>query len=85
MRQNNKKKSGFWALHGWCTALLLAAPAIVFAQALQFNTGAPSLLSSALTIATAIAAIIVIGLAVMHRYLHPLLEEAPRRFEVRGS
>jgi type IV secretion system protein VirB2 len=64
VRQNNKKKSEFRAFQGWCAALLLAAPGAVFAQASPFNTGATSLLSFALTIATPIAALLVIALAI---------------------
>ena len=64
MRQKNKKKSDFRALQVWYAALLLAVPVSAFAQASPFNTGATSLLSFALTIATPIAALIVIGLAV---------------------
>jgi len=64
VRQKNKKKSDFRALQVWYAALLLAVPVSAFAQASPFNTGATSLLSFALTIATPIAALIVIGLAV---------------------
>lgn len=42
----------------------LLAPTIVFAQASPFDTGATSLVSFALTIATPIAVLIVIGLAI---------------------
>ena len=64
MRRKNKKKSEFRALPAWCAAPLLAAPVAVFAQASPFNTGATSLLSFALTIATPIAALLVIALAI---------------------
>ncbi len=64
MRQNNKKRSGLWTLHGGTLCLLFMTPAAVLAQASPFNTGATSLLSFALTIATPIAALIVIGLAI---------------------
>ena len=42
----------------------LLVPAIAFAQASPFDTGATSLVSFALTIATPIAVLIVIGLAI---------------------
>jgi type IV secretory pathway VirB2 component (pilin) len=54
VRCDNKKKD-LRSLQDWCTAFLVFSP---------FNTGATSLLSFALTIATPIAALIVIGLAV---------------------
>jgi type IV secretory pathway VirB2 component (pilin) len=43
---------------------ILLAPTIAFAQASPFDTGATSLVSFALTIATPIAVLIVIGLAI---------------------
>ena len=46
------------------TAGLLLIPAAALAQASPFNTGANSLLQFTLTIATPIAALIVIGLAI---------------------
>jgi type IV secretion system protein VirB2 len=59
---NRKKENGGPAL--WLLASLLA-PAVVLAQASSpFNTGANSLVSFALTIATPIAVLIVIGLAI---------------------
>jgi type IV secretory pathway VirB2 component (pilin) len=64
VRQKNKKKSDFRALQVWHAALLLAVPVAAFAQASPFNTGATSLLSFALTIATPIAALLVIALAI---------------------
>jgi type IV secretion system protein VirB2 len=64
VRQKNKKKSDFPTLQAWYAALLLAAPEAAFAQASPFNTGATSLLSFALTIATPIAALLVIALAI---------------------
>ena len=63
MRQN-KNKTEFRALLRWCAAFLLVAPVAAFAQASPFDTGATSLLNFALTIATPIAALIVIGLAI---------------------
>jgi type IV secretory pathway VirB2 component (pilin) len=63
VRCDNKKKD-LRSLQDWCTAFLVFLPAAAFAQASPFNTGATSLLSFALTIATPIAALIVIGLAV---------------------
>lgn len=45
-------------------AVFLWIPSIVFAQASPFDTGAASLVSFALTIATPIAILIVIGLAI---------------------
>ena len=44
--------------------LMLSAPTLTFAQASPFDTGATSLVSFALTIATPIAVLIVIGLAI---------------------
>jgi len=46
------------------TGVLLLIPASALAQASPFNTGANSLLQFTLTIATPIAALIVIGLAI---------------------
>ena len=43
---------------------ILVLPSIAFAQASPFDTGASSLVSFALTIATPIAILIVIGLAI---------------------
>jgi type IV secretion system protein VirB2 len=48
----------------WLVLLGCAAPTLALAQSSPFNTGASSLLSFALTIATPIAALIVIGLAI---------------------
>ena len=45
-------------------AAILVIPSIAFAQASPFDTGASSLVSFALTIATPIAILIVIGLAI---------------------
>jgi type IV secretion system protein VirB2 len=45
-------------------AAILVRPSIAFAQASPFDTGASSLVSFALTIATPIAILIVIGLAI---------------------
>jgi len=45
-------------------AAILALPSTAFAQASPFDTGASSLVSFALTIATPIAILIVIGLAI---------------------
>lgn len=56
MRQKNKKN--------WVSALLLFAPALALAQASPFNTGATSLLNFVLTIATPVAALLVIALAI---------------------
>ncbi len=64
MKQNKKNKSDSRASWGWLPILFLAFPGAVLAQASPFNTGATSLLSFALTIATPIAALIVIGLAI---------------------
>jgi type IV secretion system protein VirB2 len=61
---NNSKKKATGGPALWLLASLLA-PAVVFAQASSpFNTGANSLVSFALTIATPIAVLIVIGLAI---------------------
>jgi type IV secretion system protein VirB2 len=59
-----KKNIGFAVFSVWFGVAVYAMPMAVFAQASPFNTGATSLLSFALTIATPIAAIIVIGLAI---------------------
>jgi type IV secretory pathway VirB2 component (pilin) len=64
MRRTNKKKSQYLALRGWSSGFLLVAPVAAFAQASPFNTGATSLLSFALTIATPVAALLVIALAI---------------------
>ncbi len=64
MTKKSKNKSISRRDLGWLTALLAIVPTAAFAQASPFNTGATSLLNFALTIATPIAAIIVIGLAV---------------------
>jgi type IV secretion system protein VirB2 len=60
VRYKNKTRN-FGTKAGW---LSLLAPALVFAQASPFNTGANSMVSFALTIATPIAVLIVIGLAI---------------------
>lgn len=46
------------------SALALGLPSLVLAQASPFDTGASSLVNFALTIATPIAVLIVIGLAI---------------------
>jgi type IV secretion system protein VirB2 len=56
-----KVRSARWPPTG---VLLFFTPAAAFAQASPFNTGANSLLQFTLTIATPIAALIVIGLAI---------------------
>lgn len=57
-------RSKFPIPSGWPPAFLLLLPGAALAQSSPFNTGATSLLSFALTIATPIAALIVIGLAI---------------------
>ena len=64
MRQRCQGHLGRRLVQGWGCAVTLTAPAAVFAQASPFNTGANSLVSFALTIATPIAVLIVIGLAI---------------------
>jgi len=64
MRQCCQEHLGRRLFQGSGCAVILAAPAAVFAQASPFNTGANSLVSFALTIATPIAVLIVIGLAI---------------------
>jgi type IV secretion system protein VirB2 len=64
VRRKNKKKADFRALQVWNAALVLAMPVAALAQASPFNTGATSLLSFVLTIATPIAALLVIALAI---------------------
>ena len=68
-KTNNKSKQdvGFAVLAGWLGVGAYAMPMAAFAQASPFNTGATSLLNFALTIATPIAAIIVVGLAIAAR------------------
>lgn len=61
---SNKKKAFDVVAGAVWLSLASLVPALAFAQASPFNTGATSLLSFALTIATPIAALIVIGLAV---------------------
>ena len=65
-KTNNKTRRnvGLEAVSGCFTVAACGMPMVAFAQASPFNTGATSLLSFALTIATPIAAIIVIGLAI---------------------
>jgi len=60
--QDSQGKLNLRAGLGSLCALVLI-PAAAFAQASPFNTGANSLVSFALTIATPIAVLIVIGLA----------------------
>lgn len=48
----------------WFPVLALALPSLALAQASPFDTGANSLVTFALTIATPIAILIVIGLAI---------------------
>ena len=62
--KQTKKNIYSRAVCGCVHIAAILAPAAAFAQASPFNTGATSLLSFALTIATPIAAIIVIGLAI---------------------
>ena len=63
-RQNRIDKSMIPLFSGWLWAPSILLPATVFAQSSPFNTGATSLLTFALTIATPIAALVVIGLAI---------------------
>jgi len=63
MRHRCPGRLGRRLIQGWGCVVILEAPAAVFAQASPFNTGANSLVSFALTIATPIAVLIVIGLA----------------------
>jgi type IV secretion system protein VirB2 len=49
---------------GWGCALIALAPATALAQSSPFDTGANGLVSFALTIATPIAVLVVIGLAI---------------------
>jgi type IV secretory pathway VirB2 component (pilin) len=59
-----KKNIGRRAIPGWFSVVVYGMPAAALAQASPFNTGATSMLNFALTIATPIAALIVIGLAI---------------------
>src|SRR3569833_1523613 len=63
-RQNRIDKSMIPLFSGWLWAPSILLPATVFAQSSPYNTGATSLLTFALTIATPIAALVVIGLAI---------------------
>ncbi|MEJ0098474.1 MAG: TrbC/VirB2 family protein [Pseudomonadota bacterium] len=47
-----------------CVLVILLLPGVTWAQASPFDTGANSLVSFALTIATPIAVLVVIGLAI---------------------
>lgn len=66
MCQGNKTKKnvGRRTVFGWFNLVVCGMPAAAFGQASPFNTGATSLLSFALTIATPIAALLVIALAI---------------------
>jgi type IV secretory pathway VirB2 component (pilin) len=62
---NHTKNSGRDSSIGWwLCAVASLVPAVALAQSSPFNTGASSLLSFTLTIATPIAALIVIALAI---------------------
>jgi type IV secretion system protein VirB2 len=62
MGQHSQRDIGRKATVGW--VLLLCGPATAFAQTSPFDTGANGLVSFALTIATPIAVLVVIGLAI---------------------
>lgn len=64
MRQRSQRSLTRTAVSRWFCAVVLVTPAAAFAQASPFNTGANSLVTFALTIATPIAVLIVIGLAI---------------------
>jgi type IV secretion system protein VirB2 len=64
MRQRCQGHLSRRLIQSWGCAVVLVAPAGAFAQASPFNTGANSLVSFAFTIATPIAVLIVIGLAI---------------------
>jgi type IV secretion system protein VirB2 len=59
----DKKKQNF-AVQATYLSLASLTPALALGQASPFNTGANSMVSFALTIATPIAVLIVIGLAI---------------------
>lgn len=59
----DEKKQNF-AVRATYLSLASLTPALALAQASPFNTGANSMVSFALTIATPIAVLIVIGLAI---------------------
>lgn len=61
---DTKNKNRDSARLPWLCAVTSLVPAVVLAQSSPFNTGASSLLSFTLTIATPIAALIVIALAI---------------------
>lgn len=63
VRRHKKKLALGWHV-GWLQTLSVLAPVVAFAQSSPFDTGANSLVSFALTIATPIAVLIVIGLAI---------------------
>jgi type IV secretion system protein VirB2 len=60
----NKNRGEFAATVVCLLPAIALAPALALAQSSPFNTGANSMVSFALTIATPIAVLIVIGLAV---------------------
>lgn len=64
MKQKNKSLPTGQAVRRALLATLAAAPGLAWAQASPFDTGANSLVDFALTIATPIAILIVIGLAI---------------------
>lgn len=63
MKKNPSSRTSF-ALRGGLGTITIAAPTLAWAQASPFDTGAASLVNFALTIATPIAILIVIGLAI---------------------
>ena len=64
MRQRCQSDVGRRAVSYWCCVLVLVMPVVALAQTSPFDTGANGLVSFALTIATPIAVLIVIGLAI---------------------
>jgi type IV secretion system protein VirB2 len=64
MRQRGQSDVGRRAVSYWVCVLGLVTPLAVLAQTSPFDTGANGLVSFALTIATPIAVLIVIGLAI---------------------
>jgi type IV secretion system protein VirB2 len=64
VRQYNNKTLALGLHFGWFLGFSFLTPVVAFAQSSPFDTGANSLVSFALTIATPIAVLIVIGLAI---------------------
>src|SRR6266478_719199 len=64
VRTRNRRRIGPRAFRASIAFVAVLAPAVAVSQASPFDTGANSLVAFALTIATPIAVLIVIGLAI---------------------